>query len=214
MLLAVLGAGCGAASTSQSSGGTSTAASTTAASTPAQTSTATPAPQTIPPGFARYRARGFTFVAPAGMKPAPNGGIPGLPRGASAETLTPGGRRLENTNVQIIEGTNPRLRTDVTLDEVATSLETSDARDRALKGLHTNISTMTVNGAESVRIVTESYTAPAGHRTRTLFHRTWLMVLPRPGLLIDLVVVDEPQHGGRLNPATVLDSFRLDRAGY
>jgi hypothetical protein len=77
----------------------------------------------------------------------------------------------------------------------------------------TSISTMTVSGAEDVRIVTESYNGPVGDGTRTLFHRTWLMVLPRPGLLLDLVVVDEPQRGGMLDPATVLDSFRLSRPG-
>lgn len=65
-------------------------------------------------------------------------------------------------------------------------------------------------GAQDVRIVTESYVGNGGGRTRTLFRRTWLMVMPNPGLLMDLVVVNEPQRRGTLDPATVLDSFRLD----
>jgi hypothetical protein len=35
------------------------------------------------------------------------------------------------------------------------------------------------------------------------------MVSPRPGVLVNLVVVNEPWRGGNLNPATVLGSFRL-----
>jgi hypothetical protein len=206
-LLGALAAGCGSASSSTSTSRaaaspapTTTASGTTPASTPA-------AP--VPAGFTRYRAKGFTFVAPAGMKPAPNGGIGGLPRGATAVMLTPDGRRVERTSSQIIVATNPRLRPDVTLDQVATSLETADKSDPRAKDVHTDISTMTVPGAEQVRIVTESYIGPNGPHARALFHRTWLMVLPKPGLLMDLVVVNEPKNGGHLNPATVLSSFRL-----
>lgn len=170
-------------------------------------------PGAIPAGFVRYRGEDFTFLAPSGFKPAPNGRIGGLPRGASAEILTPGGGRVERTNTQIIEGFNPRLRSNVSLDQVATSLETADHSDRSEKDVHTTITAMTVSGAEDVRIVTESYNGPVGDGTRTTFHRTWLMVLARPGLLLDLVVVDEPQRGGTLNPTAVLDSFRLDRPG-
>jgi hypothetical protein len=212
-LLAALAAGCGASATHTTSG----AATTTSRST-TTTATATSPPSTTsaaaaPPGFVRYRGEDFTFLAPPGFKPAPNGGIAGLPRGASAEILTPGGGRVERTNTQIIEGFNPRLRTNVGLDEVATSLEQADHSDRAEKDVHTSISTMTVSGATDVRTVTESYNGPVGDGTRTLFRRTWLMVLARPGLLLDLVVVDEPQRGGALDPAAVLDSFRLNRPG-
>lgn len=213
-VLATLAAGCGTVSTSTSSGTSAAAASASAAGSPTNASAAATTPAgnqavTLPAGFARYLGHGFSFAAPRGMRPAPDGGIGGLPAGASASTLTPGGRSVRRATTQIIEGFNPRLRTDVNLDEVATGLEASDEAQPTVKNLHTNVSAMTVSGAESVRIVTESYTAPAGDGTRTLFHRTWLMVLPRPGLLIDLVVVDEPQRGGALDPATVLDSFRL-----
>lgn len=204
-LLPALAAGCGSASTTTSA--TASHATATAA-TPSPTTTSAPA-DAIPAGFVRYQAKGFSFLGPSGLKPAADGGIGGVPSGASAEVLSPGGRRVESTSTQIIALTNPRLRTGVSLDQVATSLEAADANAPSAKDVHTNVSTMTVAGAQQVRIVTESYTAPDGPHTRTLFHRTWLMVLPKPGLLMDLVVVNEPQRGGALNPATVLDSFRL-----
>lgn len=210
-LLAALAAGCGSASTSTSAGGSHTAAVAPPAATSATasgTSTAAPAPA-IPAGFALYQGDGFSFVAPSGLKPAPGGGISGLPRGASAETLTPGARPLAGTNTQIMEAYNPRLRTDVSLGEVATSLEAADANDPSVKDLHTSLSTMTVADAEDVRTVSESYIAADGAHAKTLFRRTWLMVMPRPGVLIDLVVIVEPRRGGTLDPATVLDSFRL-----
>ena len=218
-LVAALAGGCGGStgSTTHTTGGAgaTTTTSTTATASPTSTTsaTSTASAEAIPPGFARYRDADFTFLAPSGFKPAPNGAISGLPRGASAQILTPGGGRVEHTGAQIIEGFNPRLRTDVSLDEVALSLETADRSDRAFTDVHTNISAMTVSGAENVRIVTESYNGPVGDGTRALFHRTWLMVLPRPGLLLDLVVVDEPRRGGTLDPATVLGSFRLNRPG-
>jgi hypothetical protein len=216
-VLATLAAGCGTVSTSTSSSSSPAAANPSAASSRTTASAASTSPAgnqagTLPAGFARYAGHGFSFAAPSGMKPAPDGAIGGLPAGASANTLTPGGRSVRRASTQIIEGFNPRLRTDVSLDEVAAGLEASDEAQPTVKNLHTNVSAMTVAGAESVRIVTESYTAPTGDGTRTLFHRTWLMVLPRPGLLIDLVVVDEPQRGGALDAATVLHSFRLGPA--
>lgn len=201
--VAVLASGCGSASSSSST--------TVSHVGGAPRRTASAPADTIPAGFARYQAKGFSFLAPSGMKPAPESGISGLPAGATAEMLSPGGNREESTGTQIIALTNPRLRTDVDLDQVATSLQAADANDPAAKDVHTHITTKTVAGAQQVRVVTESYTAPDGARGRTLFHRTWLMVLPKPGLLMDLVVVNEPQRGGTLNPATVLSSFRLDR---
>jgi pyruvate/2-oxoglutarate dehydrogenase complex dihydrolipoamide acyltransferase (E2) component len=208
-LLAVLAAGCGSASTSTSTTTPHTAVTSAAAAPTTTATTATSPAPAIPAGFARYQAKGFSFVAPAGLKPAPDSAVAGLPRGATAATLTPAGKQAVRTNTQIIEGTNPRLRTNVDLDQVATSLESADANDPALGHVKTSVSTMTVDGAEQVRVVTESYIGPDGPHAKTLFHRTWLMVLPKPGLLLDLVVINEPQHGGKLNPATVLDSFRL-----
>jgi hypothetical protein len=206
-LLAVVAAGCGT-STSTSTSGARTAVSSPAPA-PATTSSASPAPS-VPPGFSRYQGNGFSFFAPSGYKPAPNGGLSGLPKGATAETLTPGGRSLLKARTEILVATNPRLRTDVDLNEVALSLVTSDKSDPSAKDVQTSISTMTVPGAQDVRTVTDSYIGPNGPHASTLYHRTWLMVLAKPGLLMDLVVVNEPRRGGNLNPATVLDSFRLD----
>jgi hypothetical protein len=202
-MLAMIVAGCGTASTSSSTSRSHTVARS-ASVTPAAAPT-----HAIPAGFARYQGHGFSFIAPVGMKPAADGGVSGLPRGASVDTLTAGGRSVQSAHTQIMEGINPRLRTDVDLSQVSTSLLAADASEPSVKNLHTNISTMTVNGARDVRLVSESYTAPGGGRTRTLFRRTWLMVMPRRGILMDLVVIDEPQRGGRLDPGTVLDSFRL-----
>ncbi len=208
-LLAGLAAGCGSAATSTSSSAPPAPASSASVAPATSPAPATSAAPTIPAGFARYQAEGFTFVAPAGMKPAPDGGIAGLPAGASAATLTPGGKRSAHSNMQIIVATNPRLRAGVDLDQVATSLESADANDPSLRHVQTNVSTRTVNGTQQVRVVTESYIGPNGAHARTLFHRTWLMVMPKAGLLMDLVVVNEPQRGGHLDPASVFDSFRL-----
>jgi hypothetical protein len=204
LVLAMLSVGCGTASTHTSS---------PTASTPAPATTQTPAGSAaaaVPAGWARYVADGFSFVAPGGFKLAPDGRVGGLPSGVSLQFLTPGGRRLASTNTQIMVGINPHLGGD--LDAVATGLEAADANSRSLTHVKTNISTMTVPGAQDVRIVSESYVGPGGGKTRTLFRRTWLMVLPKPGTLLELVVVDEPQRGGRLDPAGVLDSFRLEHA--
>jgi hypothetical protein len=220
-LLAALAAGCGSASTTRSTSrstsppasGSPAATATSQTSTSAgasQASTPDPTASALPAGFSRYQADGFSFVAPSGMKAAPGGGISGLPKGASAATLTPGGKSLESTNTQIMEAYNPRLRSDVSLGEVATSLQAADLNDPSVMDLHTSLSTMTVAGAQDVRTVTESYIARDGAHAKTVFHRIWLMVMPRPGVLMDLVVIVEPQRGGTLDPTTVLDSFRLN----
>jgi hypothetical protein len=209
-LLAALAAGCGTASTSTSTTTSQTTATSAAAAPTTTAASTTGAAPTVPPGFVRYRAKGFSFLAPAGLKPAPDGGIAGLPLGASAATLTAGGKRFTRSHTQIIEATNPRLRTDVNLDQVATSLQSADASDPSLKNVKTSVSTMTVDGAEQVRVVSESYNGPNGPHARTNFRRTWLMVMPKPGLLLDLVVVNEPQHGGNLKADTVLNSFRIE----
>jgi hypothetical protein len=192
--VAILAAGCGSAASTTSSRSSDPAPAVAA--------------QAIPAGFARYHGSGFTFIAPSGMKPAPDGGVSGLPPRASAVILTPGGSRVEDANVQIIEGINPAL--GASLDAVALSLESADKGNKAMTNVHTSVGTMTVSGAENVRTVRESYVAEAGDGHTTLFHRTWLMVSPKRGTLMDLVVVDEPQRGGTLDPATVLDSFKLD----
>jgi hypothetical protein len=43
----------------------------------------------------------------------------------------------------------------------------------------------------------------------THFNRKWLMVLVRPGVLLDVVVANAPELGGRIDADAVIDSFRL-----
>jgi hypothetical protein len=229
-MLAVLAGGCGTAATQSPGSRSSTTASgpartiaaspatttaTTLPSTSASTSTLPPLPPglpasipggTAPPGFVRYNADGFSFLAPSGLKPAPNGGVSGLPGGVSVKFLTHGGDALQLTNTQIIEGFNPKLHFDI--DQVATNLRASDSNDPALTHVQTNVSAITVANAAGARIVSESYDTSGPNPVA--FKRVWLMVTPRPGVLMDLVVVVEPGRGGTLNPATVLGSLRLD----
>ena len=83
----------------------------------------------------------------------------------------------------------------------------SDSNNPSVTHVHTAVSAVTVDGAEEARIVSESYSTRAPNAEA--FKRTWLMVVPRAGVLLDLVVVNEPGRGVNLNPATVLGSFRL-----
>ncbi|MGH2881707.1 MAG: hypothetical protein ACRDPA_03220, partial [Solirubrobacteraceae bacterium] len=71
----------------------------------------------------------------------------------------------------------------------------------------------TVPGARAARIVSESYVAPdsPSNPTPTTFERKWLMVLVKPGLLIDVVVANAPKLGGHIDADAVIDSFRLSQ---
>lgn len=221
--LAALAAGCGSASTQTTSAHTS--AATAGSRTTATTTTTATAPKplnfavaippglptsipggTPPPGFARYHAKGFSFLAPSGYKPAPSSGVRRVPSDISLVFLTPGGEPIDKTDSQLIVATNPKLK--VGIDEVATELQAADSGNPSLTGYHTAVSAVTVDRAEQGRIVSEDYSTKAPNAIA--FKRTWLMVLPKPGELMDLVVVNEPGHGGDLNPASVLGSFRLD----
>jgi hypothetical protein len=191
VIAAALAAACLAGCGGGGSKHTQNSASAAASSTP------------LPSGFARYRAYGFTFAAPSDFKVAP-GSVPGLPPGASAQTLTPNGQSPGVANTIIFEGYNPNLQQ--TIDQVAANLRQADATNPAQTGLQTSVSSVNVPGAQAARMVTESYISDNPH---TLYKRTWLMVLPKPGLLMDLVVVTEPERGATLDPSTVLNSFRL-----
>ena len=103
-------------------------------------------------------------------------------------------------------GFNSKLQFDI--DQVTTNLMASDSANPSVRNVHTAVSAVTVDGAEEARIVSESYSTRAPNAEA--FKRWWLMVVPRAGVLLDLVVVDEPGRGVNLNPATVLGSFRLD----
>ena len=153
----------------------------------------------------RYQENGFSFLAPSGFKPAPNGAVSGLPKTASVRFLTPAGKPIQKTSDQLMLGYNSKLQFDI--DQVATNLLASDSNNPSVTHVHTAVSAVTVDGAEEARIVSESYSTRAPNAEA--FKRTWLMVVPRAGVLLDLVVVNEPGRGVNLNPATVLGSFRL-----
>jgi hypothetical protein len=222
-LLAALAAGCGSASSSTSVTTPSAAAVPAAARTTAQTAAKPTHPLnfaaaippglptsipggTAPAGWVRYDEHGFSFLAPSGFKPAPDSGVGGLPKTASVRFLTLAGRPLQKTSDQLMLGYNSKLQFDI--DQVTTNLIASDAANPSVRNVHTAVSAVTVNGAEQARIVSESYSTRAPNAEA--FKRWWLMVVPRAGVLLDLVVVDEPGRGVNLDPATVLGSFRLD----
>lgn len=163
------------------------------------------APSASPPaGFSIYHGDGFSFAVPRGyqIQPADN---PSVPLGASATTFSPAGEGSGEANAEITAVVNPNFQ--YTLAQAAASLGQAEASDPSVSDLHTAARDVTVPGAKEAQVINESYLAS---NPRTVYQRTWLMVYPRPGLLIDLVVVLEPDRGATLSPNTVLDSFRLD----
>jgi hypothetical protein len=161
----------------------------------------------VPAGFTLYRGNGFSLAVPTDFKVAPFN-IPGLPAGAATTVLTAGGSSATKANTTILLATNPNLQ--YTVDQVASNLRKADASNSLLTDVNTSVSPVSVAGAQQARIVTETFVnkAQAG---AGLVHRTWLMVSPRRGTLIDIVVGVEPQAGGTLSPNKVFNSFRLDR---
>lgn len=220
-LLAALAAGCGSASSSTSATARRTTTAAAVAPTTAKASThthplnfAAAIPPglptsipggTTPAGWVRYQENGFSFLAPSGFKPAPNSAVSGLPKTATVRFLTLAGKPIQKTSDQLMLGFNSKLQFDI--DQVTTNLMASDSANPSVRNVHTAVSAVTVDGAEQARIVSESYSTRAPNAEA--FKRTWLMVVPRAGVLLDLVVVNEPGRGVNLNPATVLGSFRL-----
>lgn len=164
----------------------------------------------VPAGFALYHGDGFSVAVPAGFQSRP-ANVAGLPAGGSVKVLTAGGVSPDRANEQIIAGINPNLQ--FTIDQVATNLREADSTDPRLGDVRTNVRAVTVDGAQGARVVTESYVAryAPSQPAKGPIERTWLMVLPKPGTLIDVVVGVEPARGGKLDPNTVINSFRLGR---
>lgn len=167
-----------------------------------------PASARVPSGYVLYRGSGFSFAVPSGFKPQPDN-VAGLPAG-SATMLTAAGLSPGKTNAQVLVMTNSKLR--FTIDQVATNLRESDSTDPSLSHVQTRVGAVTVPGAQEARLVTESYVTryDASQPASGTFKRTWLMVMPKPGTLIDVVVAVEPQRGGNLDVNKVIGSFRLD----
>ncbi len=156
-----------------------------------------------PAGYSVYHGYGFSFALPPGFKRVP-GTTPGLPAGAWSTSFSPAGKGPGVTNTEIVAIVNTNLQ--YTVGQVAANLQRAESTDPAVSKLQMAQRNVAVPGARAARIISESYIAP---NPRTAYERTWLMVSPKPGLLIDLIVVREPYRGSNLNPTGVINSFHL-----
>jgi hypothetical protein len=150
-----------------------------------------------------YRGYGFSFALPPGFKRLP-GSTPGLPAGAWSTSFSPAGKGPGVTNTEIVAIVNTNLQ--YTVGQVAANLRRAESTDPKVSSLQMAQRDVAVPGARAARVVSESYIAPNPH---TAYERTWLMVSPKPGMLIDLIVVREPYRGGNLDPNGVINSFHL-----
>lgn len=167
-------------------------------------------PSHPPAGFIAYHGSGFNLSVPARYQAEP-ATIPDAPKGSTVTSLTRAGASPEQANSEILIAENPHL--SFTLDQVVSNLEREDQGNPSVSRARVTAVTTTVPGARAARIVTESYVAPdsPSNPTRVMFDRKWLMVLIRPGVLLDVVAVNAPKLGGHLDLDTVIDSFRLGR---
>ncbi len=150
-----------------------------------------------------FRGYGFTFALPPGFKRLP-GSTPGLPSGAWSTSFSLGGKGPGVTNTEIVAIVNTNLQ--YTVGQVAANLQRAESTDPSVSKLQMAQRAVTVPGARAARVISESYIAP---NPRTAYERTWLMVSPKPGMLIDLIIVREPYRGANLDPNAVINSFRL-----
>ena len=157
----------------------------------------------VPAGYSVYHGYGFTFALPPGYKRLP-GSTPGLPAGAWSTSFSPAGKGPGVTNTEIVAIVNTNLQ--YTVGQVAANLRQAESTDPKVSNLQMAQRVVSVPGAHAARVVSESYIAPNPH---TAYERTWLMVSPKPGMLIDLIVVREPYRGGDLDPNGVINSFHL-----
>lgn len=194
VLVAALAGGCGG-----SSQHTQSSSATVAGSRPAG----------VPVGYAVYHGDGFSFDAPLGLA-AQSYPVQGLPAGGSSFILSPAGVSPADADEQILEIVNPHLQES--LSQLATSLRNADLSNHSVKDVQTSVHPAQVSGAQGAQVFNESYVAvnpPNVTPRQVLFKRTWLMVEPKAGTLIDLVVAVEPGLGGHLDANTVIDTFRL-----
>lgn len=160
----------------------------------------------VPAGFWVFRGAGFSLAAPAGYEARP-GSDPTVPAGVDFTRLTQSGASPQDTNTEIAILENPHLT--LSLDRVVANLHTAQTTTYHLLRFHTEL--VRVPGAREARVVRESYVGPfsSSDPVSTRIDRTWLMVLLRPGVLLDVIAANEPGRGGRLNPEAVINSFRL-----
>jgi hypothetical protein len=157
----------------------------------------------VPSGYSVYHGYGFSFALPPGFKRLP-GTTPGLPAGAWSTSFSPAGKGPGVTNTEIVAIVNTNLQ--YTVGQVAANLRKAESTDPKVSSLQMAQRDVPVPGARAARVISESYIAPNPH---TAYERTWLMVSPKPGMLIDLIVVREPYRGANLDPNGVINSFHL-----
>jgi hypothetical protein len=165
---------------------------------------------TPPAGFVVYHGSGFTVAVPPRYQ-ARGASVSGQPAGSTVTALTQGGAAAAKTNSEVLILRNPHLT--LTLDEVVANLRREDQTNPAITQPQISATAATVPGARSARIVTERYVAadsPSDPR-HTTFDRKWLMVLLRPGVLLDVIVADAPALGGHIDADAVIDSFRIEQ---
>jgi hypothetical protein len=161
-----------------------------------------------PAGYTPYHGNGYVVAIPARFV-AKAGSVPDQPTGSTVTEVTQGGTAAAKAQSEILLLDNPHLK--FTLDQVVSNLEQADRTNTSVSNVTVSATHATVPGARSARIVTESYVAPDSptDRAPTHFNRKWLMVLVRPGVLLDVVVANAPSLGGHIDADAVIDSFRL-----
>lgn len=161
-----------------------------------------------PRGYVAYHGRGYVVAIPAKFVAKP-GNVADQPPGSTVTDVTQGGSAAAKAQSEILLLENPHLT--FSLDQVVDNLERADRTNTAVSKVQVSATKATVPGARDARIVTESYVAPdsPSNPSLTAFDRKWLMVLVKPGLLIDVVVANAPKLGGHIDASAVIDSFRL-----
>jgi hypothetical protein len=161
-----------------------------------------------PSGYSAYHGSGYVVAIPAGFV-GKAGSVPDQPPGSTVTEVTQGGSSAAKAKSEILLLKNPHLK--FTLDQVVDNLEQADRTNTSVSDVKVTASKVTVPGARGARIVTESYVAPdsPSNPAPTHFDRKWLMVLVRPGVLLDVVVANAPALGGHIDADAVINSFRL-----
>jgi hypothetical protein len=163
-----------------------------------------------PAGYVPYHGSGYVVAIPTDFVAKP-GTVPEQPPGSTVTEATHGGSAAARAQAEILLLENPHLT--FTIDQVVSNLERADRTNTQVSNVQIGVTKATVPGSRAARIVSERYVAPdsPSNRTPTQFDRKWLMVLIRPGLLLDVVVANAPNLGGRIDANAVIDSFRLER---
>lgn len=161
-----------------------------------------------PRGYAAYHGDGYLVALPATFVAKP-GSVSDQPPGSTVIEATKGGNLSTRGQSEILLLENPHL--SFSLDRVVSNLAKADRTNTSVSKAQISASKATVPGASAARIVTESYVAPdsPSDPSPTTFHRKWLMVLVKPGHLLDVVVANAPKLGGNVDADAVIDSFRL-----